>query len=205
VSLPGDESLGRVMLGDVLETAKAGNVPCLQAVMLFQAIVVVASALAAPGASPSSDGIPTYLVPVDDSVLGKEFTAAQVETRLRDRLARRSALRLVDEPTRGGMRVQVTGCARVQETAARRDPERHPPVTLPPGGRGKGTIITKDEEIGVSVENRTFVILAVRVTWQDETREIASGEDELTLEAAASTVAREIEKLVKRKPRRSAP
>jgi hypothetical protein len=173
--------------------------------MLLQAVVLVASALAAPGASSRSEAIAAYLVPIDDAVLGKEFTAAQVETRLRDRLGRRSALLLVDEPTRGGMRVQVTGCARVQESAARRDPERHPPVTLPPGGRGKGTILTKDEEYGVSVENRTFVILAARVTWQDETREIVSGEDDQTLEAAASTIAREIEKLAKRKPRRSGP
>jgi hypothetical protein len=70
---------------------------------------------------------------------------------------------------------------------------------------GAGTILTKDGEYGFSVENRTFVVLSVRVVWEDETRELASGEADLTLKAAASTVAREIEKLVKRKQRRSGP
>ena len=173
--------------------------------MLVQAIVLAASALAAPRPSPSSEAIAAYLDPVDESVLGEDFSAAQVETTLRERLASRTALRLVDERTREGMRLQVTGCVRVDESAVKRDRERHPPVTLPPGGRGAGTILTKDEEYGFSAENRTFVVLAVRVVWQDETREIASGEADMTLKAAASTVAREIEKLVKRKPRRTAP
>jgi hypothetical protein len=69
--------------------------------------------------------ISTYLAPVDEDVL------------------------------RGGMRVQVTGCARAQGSTAR--------------------------------------------------REIASGEADLSLEAAASMVARELEKLAKRKGRRSGP
>jgi hypothetical protein len=169
--------------------------------MLVQAIALTASVLASPSPSASSEPIAAYLAPVDESVLGEEFSAAKVEKTLRDRLARRARLRLVDERTPQAMRLQVTGCARVQESRAKKDPQRHPPVTLPPGGRGAGTILTKDEEYGVSVENRTFVILSVRVVWQDETRELSSGEDDLTLEAAASTVAREIEKLLKRKRR----
>jgi hypothetical protein len=168
--------------------------------MLFQAVVLVASTLDAPRAAASSEPIAAYLVPVDESVLGEEFSAAQVEKKLRDRLARRATLRLVDERTREGMRLQVTGCARVEESRVKHR-ERHPPVTLPPGRPRSGAILEKDEDYGFAVENRSFVILAVRVVWEDETRELVSGEDDLTLEAAASTVAREIEKLIKRKRR----
>jgi hypothetical protein len=170
--------------------------------MLIQAVVLVASALAAPGPSASSAAIATYLVPVDEAVLGEDFSAAQVETALRGRLARRSALRLVDELTRGALRVQVTGCARVNASTVKR--ELHPPATLPPG-RGHGRVVIRDEEYGATAENRTFVVLLVRATWQDETREFASGEADLTLEGAASTVARQIEKLVKGKRVRSGP
>jgi hypothetical protein len=190
------------MLKAGLKAAKAGNGPCLQADMLGQAVVLLASALAAPGPSPSSAEIATYLVPVDEYVLSEDFSAAQVETVLRARLARLSALRLVDELTRGGMRVQVTGCARVTGPTVKRDPR--PPVTLPPG-RGHGRVVVRDEEYGAAVENRTSVVLLVRATWQDETRDLASGEADQTLEAAASTVAREIEKLVKQKRGRSGP
>ena len=161
-------------------------------------VVLAVSALAAPRPT-SGASISTYLAPVDEEVLGEEFSAAKVETTtLRDRLRRRTALRLVDGPEHGGMRVQVTGCARVQAPTVKRDPQRHPPVTLP---MGHGTTMIREEEHGVSVENRTFVVLSVRLVWQDETREIASGEADLSLEAAASMVARELEKLAKRKGR----
>jgi len=183
-----------------LETASPGTaLASPQAKMLAHVVVLVLSALAAPRPS-SGAAISTYLAPVDEDVLGEEFSAAKVETTLRDRLKRRAGLRLVDEPERGGMRVQVTGCARVQESTVKRDRERHPPVTLP---KGHGTTLIRDEEHGVSVENRTFVVLSVRVVWQDETRELASGEVDLSLEAAASMVARELEKLAKRKGHRS--
>jgi hypothetical protein len=170
--------------------------------MLVQAVVLVASALAA--SRPSSGAIATYLVPVDESVLGEDFSAAQVETTLRERLGRRAALRLVDELERGSARVQVTGCTRVEGSTVKREREPQPPVTLPPG-RGTGTTKIIDEVFGVSVENRAFVVLSVRVIWQDEVRDLASGENDQTLEAAASTVARELEKLVKRKRPRSGP
>jgi hypothetical protein len=75
-------------------------------------------------------------------------------------------------------------------------------VTSPPPG---GTTVIRDEEYGASVENRIFVVLSVRVAWQDETRELASGEVDLSLEAAASKVARELEKLAKQKGRRPGP
>jgi hypothetical protein len=168
--------------------------------MLAQIMVLAVSALAAPG-PPSGAAISTYLVPVDEDVLGEEFSAAKVEKTLRDRLTRRAALRLVDEPEPGGMRVQVTGCARVQESKVKRDRERPPPVTLPKGG----TTLIREEEYGASVANRNFVVLSVRVVWQDETQELASDEVDLSLEAAASRVARELEKLAKRKGRRSGP
>ena len=175
-----------------------------QVVMLFPAFVLAASASAALDPTPSPAAIAVYLAPVDESVLGREFNAAMVEETLRDRLARKSTLRLVEERTREGMRLQVTGCARVEDSAVKRDTERHPPVTLPPG-RPRSRLQGIDEDHGLKAETRSFVILAVRVVWEDETRELASGEDDLTLEAAASSVARQIEKLVKRKPRRSAP
>ena len=167
--------------------------------MLFYAVVLAAAALAAP--QPSSSSIAAYLVPVDESVLAEEWSAAKVETTLRERLGRRASLRVVDEWERGGMRVQVTGCARVEGPEVKR--ERKPPITLPPGVKGAGTILTKDEEYGYSVEKRSLVVLSVRVVWQDEVRDIASGEADQTLEAAASTIARELEKLVKRNQRRS--
>lgn len=170
--------------------------------MLAQAVLVVASALAT--SRPSKDAIPAYVVPVDEGILGKDCTAAKVETTLRERLGRRSALRVVDELERGGVRIQVTGCARVEGPTATRDRERPPPVTLPPGAP-TGRIKVRDEEYGVSFENRIFVFLSVRVVWQDETRDLASGEKDQTLEAAAATVAREVEKLIKRKRRRSGP
>jgi hypothetical protein len=170
--------------------------------MLVQAVVLVASAFATP--RPSSGAIATYLVPVDETVLGKDFSAAQVETTLRERLGRQAALRLVDELERGGMRVQVTGCARVEGSTVKREREPQPPVTLP-HGRGTGTTKIIDEVFGASVEKRKLVVLSVRVVWQDEVRDLASGEADQTLEAAASTVARELEKLVKRKRSRSGP
>jgi hypothetical protein len=168
--------------------------------MLAHVVVLVVSALAAPGA-PSGAAISTYFAPVDEDVLGEEFSAAKVEATLRDRLKRRTALRLVDEPEPGAMRVQVTGCARVRQSTVKQDRQRHPPVTLPKGG----TTLIREEEHGASVENRTFVVLSVRVVWQDETRELASGEADLSLEDAASMVAREIERLAKRKAPRSTP
>jgi hypothetical protein len=99
------------------------------------------------------------------------------------------------------MRVQVTGCARVRQSTVKQDRQKHPPVTLPKGG----TTLIREEEHGASVENRTFVVLSVRVVWQDETRELASGEADLSLEDAASMVARELERLAKRKAPRSTP
>jgi len=167
--------------------------------MLVQVVVLAAAAFAAP--RPASSAISAYLVPIDESVLGEEFSAAKVETTVRKRLGRSAALRLVDEFERGGMRVQVTGCARVEGPTVTR--ERRPPITVPPGVKGAGTILTKDEEYGYSVENRSLVVLSVRVVWEDEVRDLASGEADQTLEAAASTIARELEKLVKRKQRRS--
>ena len=164
--------------------------------MLLQAVVLVVSALAASG--PSSGAIATYLVPVDEAVLGEKFSAPQVETTLRERLGHRSALRLVDEFERGGVRVQVTGCTWVEGSAVKREREPQPPLTLP-HGRGTGTTKIIDEMFGVSVEKWKLVVLSVRVVWQDEVRDLTSGEFDQTLDAAASTVARELEKLVKRK------
>jgi hypothetical protein len=166
--------------------------------MLLQAVVLAASALAAPTPS-SGAAIAAYLVPVDEAVLGEEFSAAKVEKTLRDRLGRRAVLRLVDEFERGGMRLQVTGCARAQEMIVERERSEPPPVNLP---RPRKWLV-RDEAYGVSAENRTFVVLSVRVVWQDEVRELISGDADLTLEAAASTVARELEKLVKRNRGRS--
>jgi hypothetical protein len=170
--------------------------------MLVQAVVLVASALAPSG--PSSGAIATYLVPVDETVLGEDFSAAQVETTLRERLGRRTSLRLVDEFERGAVRVQVTGCMRVAGSTVKREREPQPPVTLP-HGRGTGTTKIIDEVFGASVEKRKLVVLSVRVVWQDEVRDFASAEVDQTLEAAASTVARELEKLVKRTRPRSGP
>ena len=168
--------------------------------MLFQALVLMASALG-PHGSASPEPITAYLVPVDEGVLGKEYSAAQLEKTLRDRLVRRAGLRLADEMTRGAMRLQVTGCAHVEESGVKKDGEGHPPVTLPPGLPRSRAIVERGEEHGASIEKRSFVILFVRVTWEDETREFTSGEDDLTLQAAVSAVVREIEKLVKRKRR----
>ena len=190
------------MLKTGLEPASPGTaLACPPAAnMLIQAVVLVA--LAAPRLS--SDAIATYLVPVDETVLGEDFSAALVETTLRERLGRRAALRLVDEFERGAVRVQVTGCTRLEGSTVKREREPQPPVTLP-HGRGTGRTKVIDEEFGASVVNRKLVVLSVRVVWQDEVREIASGEADQTLEAAASTVARELEKLVKRKRSRSEP
>jgi hypothetical protein len=167
--------------------------------VLAVAAVLVASVL---GVTPSPSGkISAYLAPVDEEVVGEDFTAFQVENKLRDRLRRRNSLRLVDEPERGSMRLQVTGCTRVQAPRVTRDREPHPPVTLPPGG----PTVIRDESYGVSVENRVFVVLSVRVVWQDEPQEIASGELDISLDDAASAVVRELEKLAKRKKPRSGP
>ena len=167
--------------------------------MLFLAVALAASAAIDP--TPSASGaIAVYLAPVDDAVLGREFSAAKVEKTLRDRLERKGMLRLVDEKTREGMRVQVTGCARVEDAAIKRGPTDHPPVTLPPG-RPRGRLQGIDEDHVLKTETRSFVILSVLVVWEDERREIASSEQDLSLEAAASMVAREIEKLAKRKRR----
>lgn len=200
LSLPPDGSLERALLKAGFEPATPGTALAWTAAKMLVPAVVVVAALAAPNPSPSS--MPAYLVPVDESVLGEEFSAAQVETTLRERLGRRAAFRLVDEWDRGGVRVQVTGCARVEWSAVKREREPHPPVTLPPGAKPRRTLI-RDEAYGVSVENRTLVVLSVRVVWQDEVRDLVSGELDQTLEAAVSTVARELEKLVKRKQRRS--
>jgi hypothetical protein len=97
------------------------------------------------------------------------------------------------------MRLQVTGCTRVQQARVTRDREPQPPVTLPKGG---ATVI-REESYGVSVENRTFVVLSVRVVWQDEARELASGDLDLSLDDAAAAVARQLETLAKRKRPRS--
>ena len=172
--------------------------------MLLRAVVLAASASAALSSPASPAAIAVYLAPIDESVLGKEFSAAKVEKTLRDRLARKGMLRVVDERTREGMRLQVTGCAHVEDSAVKQDPGRHPPVTLPPG-RPRGRLEGIDEDHALKAENRSFVLLSVLVVWEDETREIVTGEDDLTLEAAASTVAREIGNMVKRKPRRTGP
>ncbi len=163
--------------------------------MLAHAFVLAVSALAAPKA-PSATAIATYLAPIEEEVLGEEFSAAKVEKTLRDRLKSRSALRVMDEPERGSMRVQVMGCARVEGVAVKRDRSKNPPAGLP---MGHGTTLIKDEQYGASVESKSFVVLSVRVVWEDETRDIASGEQDLSLEAAASMVARELEKLAKKK------
>jgi hypothetical protein len=157
--------------------------------------MLLASAL---GASPVAT-VSAYLAPVEEDAVGEDFSAAQVEKTLRDRLSRRAALRLVDEAERGGMRLQVTGCTRVQQARVTRDREPQPPVTLPKGG---ATVI-REESYGVSVENRTFVVLSVRVVWQDEARELASGDLDLSLDDAAAAVARQLETLAKRKRPRS--
>jgi hypothetical protein len=168
--------------------------------VLAHAVMLLASAL---GTGPPSSvaAVSAYLAPVDEDVVGEAFTTAQVEKKLRERLSRRTGLRLVDEPERGAMRLQVTGCTRGQEARVTRDREPQPPVTLPKGG----TTVIRDESYGVSVENRTFVILSVRVVWQDEAREVASGEKDLSLDDAVAAVVRELEKLAKGKRPRSGP
>jgi hypothetical protein len=166
--------------------------------VLAHAAMLLASTLGA-GSSSSAVTVSAYLAPVEDDVVGQDFSAAQVEKKLRDRLGRRGPVRLVDEPERGAMRLQVTGCTRVQDASVTRDRAPQPPVTLPKGG---GTVI-REESYGASVENRTFVVLSVRVVWQDEVREFASGERDLSLDDAAAAVARELEKLAKRKRPRS--
>jgi hypothetical protein len=145
--------------------------------------------------------VPVRLASIDEAVVGG-FEASEVESRLRSRLARQKGLRLVEDPTADGLRLRVTACYRVEKSKSTVEVRRDPVTVLTPrsgGGFGEGH--GNDTMYGVSADSKDWVLLRLQVSWQDETLEIASGERDLSLEAAASTVVKQLEKLAKMKAR----
>ena len=167
--------------------------------MLANLVLGMAALAAPPSPSPV---IHAHLGTVDEAVVG-EFTADEVEVTLRERLSRRSGLRLVDEPESGGLRLHVTACRRIHVSTGKLEVRRDPVTVLTPlstGGFGEGR--GNDTLYGVSAGSKDWVLLSVRLVWGDETHELVSGERDLSLEAAATTVAKALETLAKKQARR---